>query len=117
MATFRALATLSPILVLAPSACAFADDYRSEVQLIADRTDPDGDLPHINHFTAVGTYYLDTTFSVGAGFDSGGDTFRLRSQKFFTPSFAVGRRFPPATMATASGPASGGVSEFPTNGA
>ena len=34
-------------------------------------------------------YFLDNTFSVGAGFGSSADTFRLRAQKFFTPSFAV----------------------------
>ena len=34
-------------------------------------------------------YYLDNTFSVGAGFGSAADTFSLRAQKFFTPSFAV----------------------------
>jgi hypothetical protein len=35
-------------------------------------------------------YFLDTGFSVGAGYGSGDDSFRLRAQKFFTPSFAVG---------------------------
>jgi hypothetical protein len=47
-------------LVLASGAtAALADDYRAEVRLIGDRTDPDGDFPHINQFTAVGTYFLD----------------------------------------------------------
>jgi len=35
-------------------------------------------------------YYLDNTFSVGAGYGSDGDTFSLRARKFFTPRFAVG---------------------------
>ena len=35
-------------------------------------------------------YYLDTSFSVGAGYGSGSDTFTVRAQKFFTPNFAVG---------------------------
>jgi putative general porin len=34
-------------------------------------------------------YFFDNTFSVGAGFGSAADTFSLRAQKFFTPSFAV----------------------------
>ena len=37
---------------------AFADDYRAEVTLLADRTEPDGDFPHLDQFAAVGTYYL-----------------------------------------------------------
>ena len=37
-------------------------------------------------------YYLDDTFSVGAGYGSASDDFTLRAQKFFTPSFAVGGR-------------------------
>lgn len=35
-------------------------------------------------------YYLDNTFSVGAGYGSASDDFSVRVQKFFTPSFAVG---------------------------
>jgi hypothetical protein len=35
-------------------------------------------------------YYLDNTFSVGAGYGSASDDFSVRAQKFFTPSFAVG---------------------------
>jgi hypothetical protein len=35
-------------------------------------------------------YYLDTTFSVGAGYGSAADSWSLRAQKFFTKSFAVG---------------------------
>lgn len=34
-------------------------------------------------------YYFDSTFSAGAGVGSAADEFRLRAQKFFTPSFAV----------------------------
>jgi hypothetical protein len=43
--------------------------------------------------TAVGVnfdYFLDTTFKVGGGFNSGDDRFSVRAEKFFTPSFAVG---------------------------
>jgi hypothetical protein len=42
--------------------------------------------------TSVGVdfdYFLDTTFSVGAGFASGDDRFSVRAEKFFTPSFSV----------------------------
>jgi len=35
-------------------------------------------------------YYLDNTFSVGAGYGSAADDFSLRARKFFTPRFAVG---------------------------
>ena len=34
-------------------------------------------------------YFLDTTFSVGAGVGAA-TTFTLRAEKFFTPAFAVG---------------------------
>jgi len=37
---------------------ALADDYRAEVTLQADRTEPDGNSPHLDQFAAVGTYYL-----------------------------------------------------------
>jgi len=53
---------LTPFLALVltgAATAALADDYRAEVRLIGDRTDPDGDFPHINHFTAVGTYFLE----------------------------------------------------------
>jgi hypothetical protein len=35
-------------------------------------------------------YYLDNTFSLGAGYGSAADTFTVRAEKFFTRSFAVG---------------------------
>ena len=37
---------------------AFADDYRGEVTLFGDRTEPDRNAPHLDQFAAVGTYYL-----------------------------------------------------------
>ena len=55
--------------------------------IVASAVDPDeGDTDVSLEFD----YYLDNTFSVGAGYGSAGDTFSLRAQKFFTPSFAVG---------------------------
>jgi len=55
--------------------------------LTASAVDPDeGDTDVALAFD----YYLDTTFSVGAGYGSAGDTLSLRAEKFFTPSFAVG---------------------------
>jgi hypothetical protein len=53
----------------------------------ASAVDPDGGD------TAVGVdfdYFLDLTFKVGGGFNSGDDRFTIRAEKFFTPSFAVG---------------------------
>jgi len=35
-------------------------------------------------------YYIDHSFSVGAGFATGNDAFQLRARKFFTNRFAVG---------------------------
>jgi hypothetical protein len=53
---------LVPSLLAVTLACggmaAFADDYRGEVTLFGDRTEPDGDFPHLDQFAAVGTYYL-----------------------------------------------------------
>ena len=40
------------------SMSAFADDYRGEVTLTGDRTNPDGNAPDVDTFTALGTYYL-----------------------------------------------------------
>ena len=53
---------LLPSLLAVTLACggvsAFADDYRGEVTLFGDRTEPDGDFPHLDQFAAVGSYYL-----------------------------------------------------------
>jgi hypothetical protein len=52
---------LLSFLAVAPacvSVSALADDYRGEVTLTADRTNPDGDFPDVDTFTALGTYYL-----------------------------------------------------------
>jgi hypothetical protein len=53
----------------------------------ASAVDPDGGD------TAVGIdfdYFLDLTFKVGGGFNTGDDRFTARAEKFFTPSFSVG---------------------------
>ena len=52
-------------------------------------TDPDDDDVDLG---LAFDYYLDLTFSVGAGFNSGQDAFSLRAEKFFKPNFAVGGR-------------------------
>jgi hypothetical protein len=36
-----------------------ADDYRAEVRLLGDRAEPEGNAPHFDRFTALGTYFLD----------------------------------------------------------
>jgi hypothetical protein len=60
---------LVPSLVAAALACggmsAMADDYRAEVTLIGDRTEPDGNFPHLDQFAAVGTYYLEPVRTAG----------------------------------------------------
>lgn len=35
-------------------------------------------------------YFLDATFKIGAGYSEGGDKFTVRTEKFFTPRFALG---------------------------
>jgi hypothetical protein len=55
--------------------------------LTASGVDPDGGD------TAVGVdfdYFLDLSFKVGGGFNSGDDRVTARAEKFFTPSFSVG---------------------------
>ena len=37
-------------------------------------------------------YFIDDTFSLGAGFGSGSDDWSVRAQKFFTPKFSVSGR-------------------------
>jgi hypothetical protein len=32
-----------------------ADDYRAEVRLLGDRAEPEGNAPHFDRFTALGT--------------------------------------------------------------
>jgi len=52
-------------------------------------TDPDeGDVD----IGVAFDYYLDRTFSIGAGFNDGADVFSVRAEKFFKPDFAVGAR-------------------------
>ena len=52
-------------------------------------TDPDeGDVD----IGVAFDYYLDRTFSIGAGFNDGADVFSVRAEKFFKPNFAVGAR-------------------------
>src|SRR5689334_22467487 len=55
----KLLPSLLAISLACGGASALADDYRAEVTLLGDRTEPDGDFPHIDQFAAVGTYYLD----------------------------------------------------------
>lgn len=54
----KLLPSLLAISLACGGASALADDYRAEVTLLGDRTEPDGDFPHIDQFAAVGTYYL-----------------------------------------------------------
>jgi hypothetical protein len=54
----KLLPSLLAISLACGGASALADDYRAEVTLLGDRTEPDGDFPHIDQFAALGTYYL-----------------------------------------------------------
>jgi hypothetical protein len=51
--------SLLAVTLVCGSIPALADDYRAEVTLLGDRTEPDGDFPHVDQFAAVGTYYLE----------------------------------------------------------
>lgn len=60
MISFRKLVpSLLAVTLAAAGTSALADDYRSEVTVLADRTEPDGHFPHLDRFAAVGTYYLE----------------------------------------------------------
>jgi hypothetical protein len=61
----RNLVSSCMALALCVPLSAFADDYRGEVQLTADRVNPDGDAPHVDTFTATGTYYLEPVRTEG----------------------------------------------------
>jgi len=54
----RLVSSLLTLALACGGASALADDYRAEVTLLGDRTEPDGDFPHLDQFAAVGTYYL-----------------------------------------------------------
>lgn len=49
-------------------------------------------------------YYIDESFSLGAGYDDGGDQWELRAEKFFSKSWALG-----ASVSTADGGDSVGI--------